>query len=425
MPAILITFIFILGYLAIVTEHKIRVNKAASALIAGALAWTIFILFSPVKEVVTEAIGEHMTDISGILFFLIGAMTIVELIDSHDGFDIITTFIRTRNKRILLWIISLITFFLSALLDNLTTTIVMVSITRKLISNERDRWFFVGTIIIAANAGGAWSPMGDVTTTMLWIGNQITAVNIIIKLILPSLVCLLVPLTVATFMVKPGIAGSPQPAEKKQNHVNMFEKNLVFLAGMFALLFVPIFKTLTHLPPFMAMLLALGLMWGLTEIVHRRKHAKEKGSYSVAHALQKIDTPTILFFLGILLCVSALQSSGILITWADYLMRQIPNQSVTILLIGILSAIVDNVPLVAAVQGMYPLAIYPTDHYFWEFLAYATGTGGSILIIGSAAGVAAMGMERITFFWFLKRVSFLAFIGYLAGATVYILFAQL
>jgi len=421
MVDILITIVFITGYLAIVTEHKIRVNKAASALIAGALAWTIFILFSPAKEIVTEAIGKHMSDISAILFFLIGAMTIVELIDSHDGFDIITTAIRTRNKRILLWIVSLITFFLSALLDNLTTTILMVSITRKLITDERDRWFFAGTIIIAANAGGAWSPMGDVTTTMLWIGNQITAVNIIIKLILPSLVCLLVPLTVASFMVKPGMAGSPHPTEKKQNHVNMFEKNLVFFAGMIALLFVPIFKTLTHLPPFMAMLLALGLMWGLTEIVHRKKHAKEKGPYSVAHALQKIDTPTILFFLGILLCVSALQSSGILITWADYLMKQIPNQSVTILIIGILSAIVDNVPLVAAVQGMYPLAIYPTDHYFWEFLAYATGTGGSILIIGSAAGVAAMGMERITFFWYLKRVASLALLGYLAGAIVYIL----
>jgi len=421
MVDILITIVFIIGYLAIISEHKIRVNKAASALIAGALAWTIFILFSPAKEVVTEAIGKHMADISGILFFLMGAMTIVELIDSHDGFDIITKMIRTRNNRKLLWIISLITFFLSALLDNLTTTIVMISLTRKLISNERDRWFFAGTIIIAANAGGAWSPMGDVSTTMLWIGNQITAMNIILKLILPSMVCLLIPLITATFMIKSGLVDNPKYNESKDSNILRFEKNLVFFAGMFALLFVPIFKTLTHLPPFMAMLLALGLMWALTEIVHRRKHEKEKGPYSVVHALEKIDTSTILFFLGILLCVSALQSSGILITWADYLMRQIPNQSVTILIIGILSAVVDNVPLVAAVQGMYPLTIYPTDHYFWEFLAYATGTGGSILIIGSAAGVAAMGMERITFFWFLKRVSFLAFIGYIAGAMVYIL----
>jgi Na+/H+ antiporter NhaD/arsenite permease-like protein len=421
MQTFLITFIFVVGYLAIVVEHKIRVNKAASALIAGALAWTILMLFSPVKEVVTEAIGSHMADISGILFFLMGAMTIVELIDSHDGFDIISSMIRTQNKRLLLWIISLITFFLSALLDNLTTTIVMISLTRKLISNERDRWFFAGAIIIAANAGGSWSPMGDVTTTMLWIGQQITAVNIIIKLILPSLVCLIVPLLVGTFMIKPGLVDKPKRNELKINNVTPFEKNLIFFAGMFALLFVPFFKTLTHLPPFMAMLLALGLMWGLTEIVHRKKHVREYGPFSVVHALQKIDTPTILFFLGILLCVSALQSSGILITLAEYLMRQIPNQSVTILVIGLLSAIVDNVPLVAAVQGMYPLSVYTTDHYFWEFLAYATGTGGSILIIGSAAGVAAMGMERITFFWFLKRVTLLALLGYLAGALVYIL----
>ena len=421
MNEFLIIAIFIVGYLAIVAEHKIRVNKAASALIAGALVWTIFILFSSDKEIVTEAIGKHMADISGILFFLLGAMTIVELIDSHYGFDIITQLIRTRKKRSLLWIIALITFFLSALLDNLTTTIVMVSLTRKLISDERDRWFFAGIIIIAANAGGAWSPMGDVSTTMLWIGNQITAVNIILKLIMPSLVCMLVPLIVASFMIKPEKAIQPKPDESKQNHVNMFEKNLIFFTGMIALMFVPFFKTLTHLPPFMVMLLALGLMWVLTEIVHRKKQGKEKRPFSVVHALKAIDTSTILFFLGILLCVSALQSSGILITWAEYLMKHMPNQSATILVIGILSAIVDNVPLVAAVQGMYPLTIYPTDHFFWEFLAYATGTGGSILIIGSAAGVAAMGMERITFFWFLKRIAALAFLGYIAGAGVYIL----
>ncbi|MCX6248230.1 MAG: sodium:proton antiporter NhaD [Bacteroidetes bacterium] len=421
MSQILIIITFIAGYAAIVTEHKIHVNKAASALIAGALTWTIFILFSPVKEPVTEAIGEHMADISGILFFLLGAMTIVELIDSHDGFDIITERIRTRNRRKLLWIICIITFFLSALLDNLTTTIVMVSLTRKLLNEERDRWFMAGAVIIAANAGGAWSPMGDVSTTMLWIGQQITAVNIILKLILPSLVCLLVPLTIATFMIKPGLIDRPADSEVKKSKIFPSEKSLVFFSGMFLLLFVPVFKTITHLPPFMPMLLALGMMWGLTEIMHRKKNEKDKGAYSVVHALRKIDTSTILFFLGILLCVSALQSSGILITWAEYLMKNIPNQSVTILVIGILSAIVDNVPLVAAVQKMYPLTVYPTDHYFWEFLAYASGTGGSILIIGSAAGVAAMGMEKITFFWFLKRFALLALLGYFAGAAVYMI----
>ncbi len=419
----LITAIFITGYLAIITEHRIRINKAASALMAGALVWTVYIMFTADKEGVLAAIETHMADISGILFFLLGAMTIVELIDSHDGFEIITERIKTRNNRGLLWIISLLTFFLSAVLDNLTTTIVMISLTRKLIRNERDRWFFAGIIIIAANAGGAWSPMGDVSTTMLWIGQQITAFNIILKLILPSLACLIVPLVAATFMVKPGVASTLEPEKQKCTNVYPFEKNLVFFTGMLSLLFVPVFKTFTHLPPFMGMLLALGFMWGLTEVVHRRKEDKAKGRYSVANALRKIDTTTILFFLGILLCVSALQSSGILIRWADYLTASIPNQSVTILVIGILSAIVDNVPLVAAVQGMYPLSVYPTDHYFWEFLAYATGTGGSVLIIGSAAGVAAMGMERITFFWFLKRISFLALLGYFAGALVYILFA--
>jgi Na+/H+ antiporter NhaD/arsenite permease-like protein len=362
-----------------------------------------------------------MGDISGILFFLMGAMTIVELIDSHHGFDVITNRILTRNNRLLLWVISLITFFLSAVLDNLTTTIVMVSLTRKLISNERDRWFFAGIIIIAANAGGAWSPMGDVTRTMLWIGHQITAGNIILKLLLPSLVCMILPLTIATFLLKPGIVVPHKKPETELNEITQFEKHLVFFSGMFVLLSVPIFKTLTHLPPFIGMLFALGLMWGLTEFVHRRKHGKEKSTYSVVQALRQINTSTILFFLGILLSISALKSSGILSTWAEFLMTHIPNQNTTILVIGMLSAIVDNVPLVAGLQGMYPLTMYPTDHYFWEFLAYATGTGGSILIIGSAAGVAAMGMERITFFWFFKRVTLLALLGYLAGAFTYIL----
>ena len=417
----LIILTFVTGYLAIITEHKIRINKAASALVAGALSWAFFIIFNSDKEMVVEAIGSHLSDISGILFFLLGAMTIVEIVDSHDGFDIITQRIKTQNKRKLLWILGLITFFLSALLDNLTTTIVMVSLIRKLLREEKDRWFFAGIIIIAANAGGAWSPMGDVSTTMLWIGQQITAQNIILKLFLPSLACLIIPLILATFFVKPGIPNPDVKVDKKCNTVGNFEKNLVFMAGMFALIFVPFFKALTHLPPFLAMMFALGLMWGLTEIVHRNKKEKEKGPFSVSRALQKIDTPTILFFLGILLCISALQSSGILIQWSEFIIRSIQDQNVTILLIGIISAVVDNVPLVAAIQAMYPLTYYPTDHFFWEFLAYATGTGGSLLIIGSAAGVAAMGMERMTFFWFVKRITLLALSEYIAGTFVYIM----
>lgn len=421
MSGILIIIVFVLGYAAIVAEHKIRVNKAASALIAGALSWVILIIYNPEKEVVVASAGEHMSEISGILFFLMGAMTIVELIDSHNGFDVITSRIRTRNKRVLLWMISLITFFLSAILDNLTTTIVMISLVRKLISNEKDRWFFAGIIIIAANAGGAWSPMGDVTTTMLWIGHQITAGNIIVKLILPSLACLILPLSVATLLLKPGIVVPEKKRSAAGNNISPFIKHLVFFSGMFVLLSVPVFKALTQLPPFLGMLFALGLMWGLTEVVHRRKHGLERSTYTVVQALRQINTATILFFLGILLSISALQSAGILTIWAEYLMSHIPDQNTTIMVIGMLSAIIDNVPLVAGLQGMYPLSLYPTDHYFWEFLAYATGTGGSILIIGSAAGVAAMGMERITFFWFFKRISFLALLGYLAGAIVYIL----
>jgi len=421
MQNILLILVFIIGYSGIVTEHKIRINKAASALIAGALTWTIFILFNPAKDAVNEAIRTNMADIAGILFFLMGAMTIVELIDSHDGFDIITQRIKTKSNRKLLWIISLTTFFLSAVLDNLTTTILMVSLTRKLISNERDRWLYTGAIIIAANAGGAWSPMGDVTTTMLWIGQQISPLNIILKVFLPSLTNLLVPLIIMNFILKTGSLARQSKTVKTLNDIYPFEKNLIFFSGMLSLLFVPFFKAITGLPPFVGMLLALGFMWGLTEILHRRKHGKEKDPLSVVHALRQIDTSTILFFLGILLCISALKSSGILLLCANYLTSALPNQNTTIFTIGLFSAIIDNVPLVAAVQGMYPLAIYPTDHFFWEFIAYATGTGGSILIIGSAAGIAAMGMEKITFYWYLKRISFIALLGYLAGGFVYIL----
>jgi Na+/H+ antiporter NhaD/arsenite permease-like protein len=362
-----------------------------------------------------------MADIAGILFFLMGAMTIVELIDSHDGFNIITQRIRTKSNRKLLWIISLTTFFLSAVLDNLTTTILMVSLTRKLISNERDRWLYTGSIIIAANAGGAWSPMGDVTTTMLWIGQQISPLNIILKLFVPSLTNLLVPLIIMTFLLKSGTLAWQSKNVKTLNDIYPFEKNLIFCSGMFSLLFVPFFKAITGLPPFVGMLLALGFMWGLTEIFHRRKHDKEKDPLSVVHALRQIDTSTILFFLGILLCISALKSSGILLICANYLTSTLPNQSTTILTIGLFSAIIDNVPLVAAVQGMYPISAFPTDHFLWEFIAYATGSGGSILIIGSAAGIAAMGMEKITFYWYLKRISFIALLGYLAGGFVYII----
>jgi Na+/H+ antiporter NhaD/arsenite permease-like protein len=416
---ILLILIFVFGYFAIAAEHAIKINKAATALLTGVLCWTVYIFFNEDKQEVVQHLNEHLGDISGILFFLLGAMTIVELIDAHDGFQIITDRIKTKDKRILLWIISFVTFFLSAFLDNLTTTIVIVSLLRKMIKNKEDRLFFAGMTVVAANAGGAWSPIGDVTSTMLWIGHQVTTLNLITQLILPSLVCLLVPLVVISFFIKGNIETPDGTAEKTDS--TAFERTAVFFIGLGALLFVPVFKTITHLPPFMGILFGLGVMWILTEIIHNEKDEMDKNNLSVLHALQKIDTPSILFFLGILISISALQSAGLLTQMAQWLTVKIGNESVIVMCIGLLSSIVDNVPLVAAVQGMYTLDVFPTDHYFWLFLTYAAGTGGSCLIIGSAAGVAAMGMEDIKFFWYLKRIAGLALLGFLAGAFVFML----
>lgn len=414
--AIIITFI--LGYLAITLEHTIKVNKAATALVTGVICWTIYITFQEDKHLVSEQLMEHLGEVSGILFFLLGAMTIVELIDAHDGFQVITDRIKTKSAVKLLWIVATVTFFLSAILDNLTTTIVIVSLLRKLIANKKQRLFFVGLTVIAANAGGAWSPLGDVTTTMLWIGGQITALNIIKELFLPSIFCLVIPLIIVSFKLK----GNLEPTKKDpgQELKPAFERNLVFLLGVGILIFVPVFKTITHLPPFMAILLGLGLMWIITEILHHQRDTADKDFLTVAYALRKIDSPSILFFLGILMSISVLQSTGQLTELAKWLTVTIGNDTIIVTIIGLLSAVVDNVPLVAASQGMYGLHQYPTDSFFWEFLAYATGTGGSALIIGSAAGVAAMGMEKIDFFWYLKRISWLALIGYFSGIVVYL-----
>ena len=417
--SIAIIVIFILGYFAIAFEHNININKAATALVTGVLCWTVYILFTPNKQVVSHQLMEHLGELAGILFFLLGAMTVVELIDAHDGFEVITERIKTKSAVKLLWIIGGLTFFLSAVLDNLTTTIVIVSLLRKLIDNKEQRLFFVGITVIAANAGGAWSPLGDVTTTMLWIGNQITAGQIIKMLFLPSVVCLLLPLIIVSFRLK----GVIQPSSKNTNHTlrPKFERTLVFCLGIGILLFVPIFKTVTHLPPFMAILFGLGVLWIATEILHKQKDDDEKDSLTVARALQRIDTPSILFFLGILISIAALQATGQLTQLAQWLTATVKNETAIVTGIGLLSAVVDNVPLVAAAQGMYSLTQYPTDHFFWEFLAYTTGAGGSALIIGSAAGVAAMGMEKITFVWYLKKISWLALIGFFGGAGVYLL----
>lgn len=418
---LIILLIFIAGYAAIVFEHTIKINKAASALITGALCWVVFILSGDNIELVNHMLLEQMSEIAGILFFLLGAMTIVEIIDAHDGFEIITNLINTKSKNKLLWIICIITFLLSAVLDNLTTTIVMVSLVRKIMDDKNDRLFFAGMIVIAANAGGAFSPIGDVTTTMLWIGGQITASNIITKLLLPSITCLLVPLVIVMRYVKGNFSQVTNEMKNVLTPREKTDRTIIFWIGILSLLSVPVFKTITHLPPFIGMLIALSIVWISTEIIHRHKNDEDKDVLSVSHALRKIDTPSILFFLGILLAIGALQSTGQLTDMAVWLTTHLKTDNQITLSIGILSAVVDNVPLVAAAKAMFSLQQYPTDHYFWELLAYTTGTGGSILIIGSAAGVAAMGLERIDFIWYLKKFSLWALLGYFAGAAVYIL----
>jgi len=418
---IIIITIFVLGYLAIAFEHSIKVNKAAAALITGVLCWTAYILFSPEKEFVSEQLMLHMGELSGILFFLLGAMTIVELIDAHEGFEIVTSKIGETNKVKLLWTVSLITFFLSAILDNLTTTIVMVSLLRKLIKDDKDRLFYTSLVIIAANAGGAWSPIGDVTTTMMWIGGQITAWNIVLKLFIPSLICIVVPLAYLSFKLKGDVGRPIHKTSSKSHLLSRRHQSIVFNSGVLVLIMVPVFKTVTHLPPYMGILLGLGILWIITEVMHGKKEAEARHSFSVVQALRKIDSSSILFFLGILVSIAALESVGLLSQVAGWMTQNLHTEENMAISLGLLSSVIDNVPLVAAVQGMFDLSQYPTDHYFWEFLAYTAGTGGSALIIGSAAGVAAMGMEKISFFWYMKNISLIALLGYFAGSAVYIM----
>ncbi|MFM9008822.1 MAG: sodium:proton antiporter NhaD, partial [Bacteroidota bacterium] len=360
MEAILV-LVFVVGYAAITLEHPLRINKSASALLTGVLVWTIWILMSPAEAPAIEsALEHHLSEAAAILFFLLAAMTIVELIDAHDGFSIITSSIQTREKSKLLWIICILSFFLSAVLDNLTTTIVMVSLVRKLLHDQEDRMVFAGMIVIAANAGGAWSPIGDVTTTMLWIGGQISAANIIKTVFLPSVVCLLVPLWFAARRMKGSIPVVNQP-EEQVSPTTQRERNTVFAFGVGALLFVPVFKTITHLPPFMGIHFGVGALWAVVEYIHRLKHQEKKEFFSVSRALQRIDTQSVLFFLGILIAIGALESTHILSHLAQWMDHEIGNLTAIVTGIGILSAIVDNVPLVAASMGMYDLAVHPTD----------------------------------------------------------------
>ncbi len=454
-----IAIVFIIGYLMIILEHNIGIDKAASALLTAGLVWVLLILGA--DNFLAEKIAEHsssivavanLTDgqsfvtadlrhllgeVGEILFFIMGAMTIVELIDAHDGFKIITDNITTTSKVKLLWIVCILAFVLSAIIDNLATTIVMISLLRKLIADKDLRWTFVGMVVISANAGGAWSPIGDVTTTMLWIGHQITAQGIITSVFLPSLVCMLAPLMVLSFTLKGNLTEEGvQIVEKNHIVLPSYERNSVLFLGLGLLLAVPIFKSLTHLPPYMGMMTGLSILWIVTEVMHGEKEYEDRHPLTVLSVMRKIDMTSILFFFGILISVGGLATAGHLENVAEFLKETFHNTYLINMAIGLLSALVDNVPLVAGAMKMYPLATpevvanasnpawlneFITDGNFWQFLAYCAGTGGSCIIMGSAAGVVAMSMEKINFMWYMKKISWLAFLGYLSGAGVYIL----
>ncbi len=415
----LLLFVFVIGYIFIVLEHKLGFDKAATAILTGIILWSIMVFYGDASAISHQFLYGHLPEIAGILLFLIGAMTIVEIIDQHEGFHLIANLITTSNKKKLVWILGWIAFFLSAVLDNLTTAIVMISILKKMIDDKEERMLFAGIIIIAANAGGAWTPIGDITTTMLWIGGQITTLNVMREIFLPSVICLMIPLIAVSFMLK-GDLEIKADSESYQNPKWMRVTTL--LLGMGLLLFVPVFKTVTQLPPFMGMLLGLAILWIVTSVLHKNKDDQSQKEFSVYKALSKIDIPSILFFFGILTAVAALQDAGILQHLAVKLDKAIGNHNIIIYCIGLLSAVIDNVPLVAASQGMYT---FPQDDHLWHFIAYCAGTGGSILIIGSAAGVAIMGIEKISFGWYAKKIGWLAFIGYTAGALVSVLESSL
>ena len=436
--------LFVIGYLCIALEHPLKINKAAFALFLGVSMWVLYVIagediFSVtgngagleafklehpdsahpfIDFLTTHELIEHLGDIAEILFYLMGAMTVVELIDTYQGFSIITDHIKTTNKVKLLWVLSFITFFFSAILDNLTTAIVMVTLLRKLIPDKHDRWFFGGMVILAANSGGAWSPIGDVTTIMLWVAGKISTGAVMTHALIPSLVSMIIPLIIVSFVERGEIDASQRPKEDKSLKVPAWQRNLIFFMGVGALVFVPVFKILTHLKPYMGIMLGLSILWITTEILHKTSQ-DENRRYTISGVLTRIDLPTILFFLGILLAVAGLQSAGHLAMLAvgmDSLFHG--NYYLVDTVIGMLSSIVDNVPLVAGVMGMYE---FPMDHTLWVYLSYCAGTGGSLLIIGSAAGVAVMGMEKIDFVWYLKKITPYALLGYLVGAGVYVL----
>jgi len=428
-----IIIVFVIGYLAIALEHPLRINKAASALVLGTVLWMLWFMASGSLHgaeglhTASEQLFENIGELSQIVLFLMGAMTIVAIIDANDGFSVIVQNIKTKNVRSLIWIISGITFLLSPVIDNLTTTVVMVTLVRRMIFERKIRLYFTGLIIIAANTGGAWSPIGDVTTTMLWMGGQVSAPILISTLILPSLVSLLVPAAAMSFMLKGEITKVDQVVKAEELSADAkppaWERNLILALGIGSLLSVPVLKTSFHVPPYIAILFALGVFWIVVELLGRRfgRHSVPK-RLVVYHIAKGIDVPNIMFFAGILLAIGVLGVTGQLSAFATMLENTFGDIRVVMFVIGFLSAVVDNVPLVAATMGMYSLQVYPMDHLIWEFIAFSCGTGGSMLVIGSAPGIVAMGIDRnLTFGWYLKRISPLAVLSYCAGSFSYLL----
>lgn len=409
--------IAVLGYILVIFESPLKINKTITAILTGSLCWVSFALLNNGEQsVLSEKLSLHFGEIAGLLIFLLGAMTIVELIDLHKGFSVITHRIRTKSVLKLLWIVGGVTFFMSALLDNLATAIIMITLLKKLMPKGEVRMTLAGIVVIAANAGGAFSPIGDVTTTLLWIGGQVSALGIVKVLFIPSIFVILIPLIIASFRMRGFAALRVQLSMAEVIQEEKMRGSLsVLLAGAFGLIMVPVIKSVTGLPPFIGVLIALGFVALVSLIYHRDKPQAVKDSYSVAHALTKVDISSILYFMGILLMVYALQDTGILGNFADYLLKNLPSIDMMIILIGVLSSIVDNGSLVAASQAMFPLSQYPIDSSLWDLMALCAGTGGSMLIIGSAAGIAVMEKEKITFLWYLKKITPLAVAGYIAG----------
>lgn len=453
-----IVILFVVGYLAIALEHPLKVDKTATALVLGMLLWMLYALgaetlvpqfagekfqrylaenpsllsadtaHQALDYIINVDVVEHLGDIAQTVLFLLGAMTIVELIDIHEGFTVITSRIRTRNKRGLLWVMAWLTFFMSAVLDNLTTTIVMLTLLRKFVPDKQERWLYAGSIVIAANSGGAWSPIGDVTTILLWAKGNVTVQALIKFVLLPSIVSMVIPVAFISRQLK-GELPVPESTGYTNEDLTNRDRTIIFILGVVGLLLVPVFKTITHLPPFIGILLVLGILWVFIECFYNGKVLVKAKQYRIPRVISRIDMPSILFFLGILMAVAVLQSTGVLATLADYLDTTIHHIYGIDTLLGALSAIIDNVPMVAGVMGMYPVADpgsvgyaanFVVDGHFWGLLSYCAGVGGSMLIIGSAAGVITMGIEKMNFGWYLKKFSWLAALGYIAGVGIYI-----